>query len=93
MSNIIKDDRYLKFLEIILEKIQIARIEASQKVNFATMELYYSIGNLVVEKIKNEYGWGNSVVEQLSKDLPDKLKGKLPSAIELSKHLKDKYGF
>jgi len=30
---------------------------------------------------------------QLTKELPDKLKGKLPSAIELKKHLKDKYGF
>ncbi len=70
MSNITKDDRYLKFLETILEKIQIARIEASQKVNLATMELYYSIGNLIVEK-QNEYGWGNSVVEQLSKDLQE----------------------
>jgi len=40
MSNIIKDNRYLKFLETILEKIQIARIDASQKVNYATMELY-----------------------------------------------------
>jgi len=70
MSNIIKDNRYLKFLETILEKIQIARIDASQKVNYATMELYYSIGNLIVEK-QAEYGWGNSVVEQLSKDLQE----------------------
>ena len=55
MNNIIKDDRYIKFLETILEKIQIARIEASKKVNKATIELYYSIGNLIVEK-QAEYG-------------------------------------
>jgi hypothetical protein len=30
---------------------------------------------------------------QLTKELPYKLKGKLPSAIELSQYLKDKYGF
>jgi len=30
----------------------------------------YSIGNLIVEK-QAEYGWGNSVVEQLSKDLQE----------------------
>ena len=70
MSNIAKDNRYVKFLEKILEKIQIARIEASQKVNKATIELYYSIGNLIVEK-QAEYGWGKSVVEQLSKDLQE----------------------
>ncbi|MEA2042091.1 MAG: PDDEXK nuclease domain-containing protein, partial [Bacteroidota bacterium] len=29
----------------------------------------------------------------LTKELPDKLKGKLPSAIELKQYLKDKYGF
>ena len=30
---------------------------------------------------------------QLTKELPDKLKGKLPSEIELKQYLKDKYGF
>lgn len=70
MSELIKDNRYIKFLETILEKIQIARIDASQKVNSATMELYYNIGNLIVEK-QAEYGWGSSVVEQLSKDLQE----------------------
>lgn len=30
---------------------------------------------------------------QLTKELPDKLRGKLPSALELKEHLKDKYGF
>lgn len=70
MSSLIKDNRYITFLEIVLKKIQIARIEASQKVNHATIELYYSIGNLIVEK-QTEYGWGNSVVEQLSKDLQE----------------------
>ena len=70
MSNITKDSRYIIFLETILEKIQIARIEASKKVNKATIELYYSIGNLIVEK-QTEYGWGKSIVEQLSKDLQE----------------------
>ena len=70
MSGLIKDKRYIGFLETILEKIQIARIEASQKVSRATMELYYSIGKLIVAK-QAEYGWGNSVVEQLSKDLQE----------------------
>ena len=55
MSELIKDNRYIKFLETILEKIQIARIDASQKINLATMELYYNIGNLIVEK-QAEYG-------------------------------------
>ncbi len=70
MSSIVKDKRYIQFLETILEKIQIARIEASQKINQATIDLYYNIGNLIVEK-QTEYGWGNSVVEQLSKDLQE----------------------
>lgn len=70
MSNLIKDKRYVGFLETILEKIQVARIEASQKVSRATMKLYYGIGNLIIEK-QSEYGWGNSVVEQLSKNLQE----------------------
>jgi predicted nuclease of restriction endonuclease-like (RecB) superfamily len=70
MSELKKDNRYIKFLETILDKIQIARIDASQKVNLATMELYYSIGNLIVEK-QAGYGWGSSVVEQLSNDLQE----------------------
>ncbi len=70
MNRLIKDERYLQFLEIVLQKIQKARIDASQKVNQATIELYYSIGNLIVEKLM-EYSWGNSVVELLAKDLEE----------------------
>ncbi len=70
MSRLIKDNRYFNFLETIIEKIQLARIEASQKVNHATIELYYFIGNLIVNK-QAEFGWGNSVVEQLSNDLQE----------------------
>jgi len=70
MSGMLRDRRYIQFLEHVLEKIQLARIDAAQKINQATIELYYDIGRMIVEK-QTEYGWGNSVVEQLSKDLSE----------------------
>ncbi len=31
--------------------------------------MYWNIGELIIKR-QQEYGWGNSIVEQLSKDLP-----------------------
>jgi len=39
MSNLIKDKKYLNFLETVLEKIQLARISASKQLTRATMEM------------------------------------------------------
>lgn len=53
--------------ELIL-KINKARYTMIKRVNAETVRLYWQIGKIVSRKIESE-GWGNSIVERLSKDL------------------------
>ncbi len=59
---------YKPLLNNIVEKISIARVNASRAINFSAIQLNYEIGELIVLK-QEKYGWGKSVVEKLSKDL------------------------
>ena len=59
---------YKPLLEDITDKINIARINASKAINFSAIQLNYDIGELIVQR-QEQFGWGKSVVEKLSKDL------------------------
>ncbi len=65
---------YKPLLNNIVEKINIARVNASRAINFSAIQLNYEIGELIVLK-QEKYGWGKSVVEKLSKDLKSILGG------------------
>jgi|GEM_PF-3743566 len=64
----ILDKNYLEFLHDIKSIIISARISAARYVNSELILLYWDIGRGIVEKQK-ELGWGESVVEVLSRDL------------------------
>ena len=59
---------YKPFLNEVIEKINIARINASIAINYNSIQLNYDIGKLIVNR-QEKYGWGKSIVERLSKDL------------------------
>ena len=65
---------YSGFLQDILTKIQQTRYEMLMSVSKQTLLLYWDIGRAVSEKIQIT-GWGNSVVEQLAKDLQTEIPG------------------
>jgi len=65
---------YKPFLRDILTKIQSTRYEMLMSVSKQTLLLYWDIGKMVSEKIELA-GWGNSVVEQLAKDLQTEIPG------------------
>ncbi|GHU61792.1 hypothetical protein FACS1894123_01690 [Bacteroidia bacterium] len=65
---------YRDFLQEILVKIQSARYEMLLSVSKQTLLLYWDIGKAVSKKMKSG-GWGQSVVEQLSKDLQTEFPG------------------
>ncbi len=58
----------LKFLDDVKDRIQDSRIRIATSVNKEMIQLYWWIGNQIVEK-QEQLGWGKSVVEKLSKDL------------------------
>lgn len=73
MSNII-DINYKVFLEEIKAKVYQSQYEALKQVNKQLIELYLFIGQSIIEKQK-KHNWGNSVVEELAKDLQKEFVG------------------
>ena len=66
---IITDEpQYLSFLEDVRDRIQHTQIRVVKSANRELIELYWSLGQLIVEK-QEAFGWGKSVVEQLATDL------------------------
>lgn len=62
------DSEYLKLLDDAKNKIISTRIRAAKAVSKEQLTLYQWIGEKIVRS-QEEYGWGKSVVEQLSIDL------------------------
>lgn len=62
------DKNYISFLNTIKAKILSARIRAYRGLNRELIKLYWDLGKTIVERQK-QYGWGQSIVERLSKDL------------------------
>ena len=65
--NIARRD-YLQFVADLKSRIQSAHISAARAVNRDLILLYWDIGRAIVEK-QEQLGWGESVVEMLSRDL------------------------
>ena len=62
------------FVNEIKEKILSAQYEALKKVNKELINLYWGIGKNIVDKQK-QYGWGKSVVQNLSLELQKEFVG------------------
>ena len=65
---------YLNFRDDIMRRIRSAQYEAMRAVNKEMISLYWDIGRQITERQK-ELGWGNSVVENLSKDIQKEFPG------------------
>jgi len=75
MTNINKNiapEAYNQFLAEVVNMVQQHRVVAVQSVQTLANQLYWNIGEIIIQKQK-EFGWGKSVVEQLSKDLNQQL--------------------
>jgi len=62
------DRAYQDFLRDIKIQVVQSRIEAARAVNRSLIRLYWSLGQLIVER-QEALGWGKAVVERLSADL------------------------
>lgn len=59
---------YTRFVAELKARVEAARISAARAVNRELVALYWDIGGAIVDKQK-ALGWGDSVVEQLARDL------------------------
>lgn len=62
------DENFTKFVKEIKTKILSSQYEALKAVNKELINLYWDIGKNIVEK-QEEFGWGKSVVKNLSDEL------------------------
>jgi len=63
-------DSYIDMRDTIISKIKESRFRCAVQVNSGMIELYWSIGNEILFRQKNE-GWGAKVIDRLSKDLKE----------------------
>ena len=69
-----KTREYTQFLGTLKQRIALARLSAARAANRDLILLYWDIGRGIVEK-QEELGWGESLVELLSRDLQQALPG------------------
>ena len=62
------DRAYQEFLQAVKSQVVQSRIGAARAVNRSLIGLYWTLGQLIVER-QEALGWGKAVVEQLSADL------------------------
>ena len=63
-----QNNEYLKWLDNLKSRIRTSQIKAALSANSELIKLYWDIGKDIFEKQEIK-GWGNSIVENLSKDL------------------------
>ena len=68
MNNEMLPNDYRETLNLIIQKIQLAQQKAVISANMTMLDLYWEIGNVILNK-KKEKGWGAKVIETLSKDI------------------------
>jgi len=61
---------YRQFIEDLKARVTAARISAARAVNRDLILLYWDIGRAIVEK-QQVLGWGESVVDRVSRDLKE----------------------
>ena len=69
------DKDYTIFVEEIKKQVVSSNIKAVKSVNRELINMYWNIGELILERQK-QFGWGKSIVKQLSKDLQSDFLGK-----------------
>ncbi len=74
MKNLIPQKHYKVFLNEVISAVKNSRYKVYQSVNRHLVELYWSIGKQLQEKIEVA-NWGESVVEKLSLDLQREFSG------------------
>jgi len=65
---------YQQFVKEIKLKVHEAQCQALRAVNKNLIQLYWDIGQAIVEK-QTQHGWGKAIVERLSRDLQNDLPG------------------
>jgi predicted nuclease of restriction endonuclease-like (RecB) superfamily len=67
-KNEIQSENYHLLLDEVAGLVQNHRVQAVQSVQTISNQLYWNIGELIIKK-QEDFGWGDSIVKQMSQDL------------------------
>jgi predicted nuclease of restriction endonuclease-like (RecB) superfamily len=84
---------YNALLSDVAQAVQHHRVQAIQAVQTISNQLYWNIGELIIQK-QLEFGWGKSVILKLSQDLPRLIGGSVswsPRNLQFMKQLVAEY--
>ena len=68
MSDVVLPDDYLSVLDGVKDKVRQARYRAQRTVNTELIQLYWQIGNVLVERT-DQAQWGDKIIQRLANDL------------------------
>ncbi len=68
MSELIRNDEYREWLGSIKRHVQASQIKAAVAVNYAMLEMYWFLGEQIIEK-QQTAKWGDGFLKQMSQDL------------------------
>jgi predicted nuclease of restriction endonuclease-like (RecB) superfamily len=74
MKKTLSENEYKAFVTEIKAKVYQSQHQALRQVNRELINLYWEIGRSIVER-QEKYGWGKSIVANLSKDLQNEFPG------------------
>lgn len=74
MTELIENKDFVSLVADIKSRIKAAQYRALQAVNKEQIQLYWEIGQLIVER-QTQHGWGKSVVEKLATELQNEFVG------------------
>jgi predicted nuclease of restriction endonuclease-like (RecB) superfamily len=65
---------YVKFLDVLKEKIRASQLKAALSANQELIKLYWEIGKDIAGRQKSG-GWGSKIIERIGKDLQEEFPG------------------
>ena len=68
MSDLVRSNDYRQWIVSVKERIQSSQIKAAIAVNRELLELYWYLGEQIIEK-QQSAKWGDGFLDQLSRDL------------------------
>lgn len=68
MSDLTNDNEYRDWIVSIKSRVQASQIKAAVAVNYAMLELYWFLGEQIIER-QETAKWGDGFLQQMSKDL------------------------
>jgi len=80
-------ENYKTWVNTLVKTIETAKLQTSLKVNSDLLQLYFTLGNEILEK-QEKLGWGKQIIDLLSADLQKRYSGESGYSIRNLKYMR-----